>query len=151
VAHLFCGFLLLMNTSGGSAPAASGATQTDPLSQAARAAISQRMTGHANQLSQLLKAVLVLDREAVQEYANAIHDSTTLGRPVPGENDTLNSSIPKRFFDLQDQLAKNAKTLSEAARRHDDVQMGTAFGQLTATCVACHAAYMWKGLSHNDH
>jgi cytochrome c556 len=142
VLHLLCGFLLLLKSGG--APVATAAP-TDALPPAARQAIARQMAEHSSKLTTLLTAVLLLDHDQVRRYASDIANAPMVARPLPGEKDTVIAQIPKRFFDLQDQLATQGKALAEAAGRHDDAQMGAAFGRLTDTCVTCHAVYLWKG------
>jgi len=140
-------FLALL--AGGASPPAAPAQTTnelpgDQLSSTVRRAIGKRMAHHSANLGDLLKAVLILDRDGVQERVKAITDAPKLARPAPGETDTLNAAVPPRFFELQDAMVKRAIAVSDAAKKRDDLQMGKAFGQLTEACVACHSVYLWK-------
>jgi cytochrome c556 len=141
----FFSALVLVSAAGPtSAPAATTqALPGDKLPEAVRRALGHRMVHHAQQLGELLKAVLILDHAAVEERVGALIESK-LARPAAGETDTLNSSIPKRFFDLQDNLVKQATAVREAAHQGDDAKMGEAFGKLAQACVACHAVYLWQ-------
>jgi len=146
VINLLCGLPILLQA-GGTPATATTTTPGDALPPAARQAISRQMVEHASKLGTLLTAVLLLDHDQVRRYASDIASAPMVARPLPGEKDTVIAQIPKRFFELQDQLATQAKALSEAAGRHDDAQMGAAFGKVTDTCVTCHAAFLWKGQS----
>jgi len=119
----------------------------DRLSEPVRRAIAQRMVNHAVDLTDLLKAVVILDHDAVVDRVRAIHEEPKLSRPPPHETDTLNAAIPKHFFELQDDLIKKTAAVEEAAKTHDDVKMGKAFGQLAESCVTCHRVYLWRSSS----
>jgi cytochrome c556 len=136
--------LFLLSAGGTAPPPAANALPGDKLSEPSRRAIGQRMRHHAEDLTDLLKAVLLLDHDGVEERARALAEAPKLSQPAPGEIDTLNASIPKRFFELQNDFVKKAKALGQTAKQHDDVKMGKAFGQLTEACVACHSVYLWQ-------
>ena len=46
-----------------------------------------------------------------------------LGRPVPGEEDTLNALLPAAFFVHQDLLTKHAQNLAKAAQERSDADL----------------------------
>ncbi len=107
---------------------------------AARAIIASKMRRHAQQLPALLMNVVVLDRDGVARVAGEIFDEPALARPVAG--DELNGLLPQRFFELQDALRAQARRVVAAAARPDSTDLPGAFGELTKTCVACHAVYL---------
>jgi cytochrome c556 len=121
-----------------------GAPTAEAMPAAVRRAIAQRMVDHGARASALVQSALVLDYGLVEENAKAFAEAKQLGRPAPGEQNTLAAAVPSRFFDLQDQLKTQAKALSAAAHRHDDTQMGHALGQTLQTCIACHSTYLWR-------
>jgi cytochrome c556 len=102
------------------------------------------MANHASELTTLLDAILVLDHQAVEDRANKIAAAPTLSRPGAGETNTLNATVPSKFYDLQERMVAQAKLLGEAAHQKDDGKMGKAFGQMAETCVACHSAYLFQ-------
>jgi hypothetical protein len=106
----------------------------------ARAVIATKMGRHAEQLSTLVTEVVVLDYEGVARTAGEIFDEPGLARPISG--DELNGLLPERFFVLQDALRAHAKQVVAAAAQHDGAHLADVFGELTKTCVACHAVYL---------
>jgi hypothetical protein len=107
---------------------------------AARAVIHSKMQRHAEQLSDLVSRVAVLDYDGVARSAGAIFDEPALARPVTG--DELNGLLPERFFVLQDALRGEARRVVDAAARRDGTTLANAFGALTKTCVSCHDVYL---------
>jgi cytochrome c556 len=61
---------------------------------------------------------------------------------LPEEAALLNTELPARFFDLQDDLRAAAGQLADEATGGDDQKMAAAFGRLTSTCVSCHSVYL---------
>jgi hypothetical protein len=110
------------------------------IAPAARAVIRSKMHRHAEQLSDLVSRVAVLDYDGVARGAGAIFDEPALARPLTG--DELNGLLPERFFVLQDALRTHARQVVDAAARRDSVRLADAFGELTKTCVSCHDVYL---------
>jgi hypothetical protein len=108
----------------------------------ARQLLSTRMQRHGDDLTLLLPSVVLLDHRWVEKLTESIASEPRLARAGAGDADTLNARLPARFFELQDLMRTRAKAVAEAARAKDDVRMGTAFGELTQTCVTCHALYV---------
>lgn len=116
---------------------------------AARQALAQRMSQHADQLEWVLSAALMLNYDLAARSATNLADDPKLAPPPPGDLDTLNAALPKRFFVLQAQLAKKARAVATAAKAKDDVKLSQAVGKLTETCVACHSAYLYGPAGSN--
>jgi hypothetical protein len=102
------------------------------------------MKDHKADMSALTFAVVLLDRPGAERLARSIAASPRLARPSE-RPDELNSLLPPRFFELQDQLRRRADDLAAAARSGDDAAMAKAYGALSETCVACHATYLNPG------
>jgi len=109
---------------------------------AARDALALRMANHASDLEWLLAATLTLNHELAEQSAMEIANTPRFGRPLPGDLQSLNALLPKRFFELQDQLAQRARAVAQAARTHDDRALAHAMGRMTETCVQCHSVYL---------
>lgn len=107
---------------------------------AARAVIASKMRRHAEQLPALLMAVVVLDYDGVARAAGEMFDEPALARPITG--DELNGLLPERFFQLQDELRARVREVVMAAAQRDRARLSATFGDLTRTCVACHAVYL---------
>ncbi len=116
---------------------------------AARQALGRRMSEHADQLEWVLSAVLMLNYDLAARSATNLADDPKLAPPPPGDLDTLNAALPKRFFVLQAQLSKRARAVAAAAKAHDDVKLSQSVGRLTETCVACHAVYLYGAAGPN--
>ncbi|MHB8417617.1 MAG: cytochrome c [Myxococcales bacterium] len=109
---------------------------------AARNALALRMANHANDLEWLLAAALTLNHALAEQAATEIASTPRFGRPLPGDLQSLNALLPKRFFELQDQLAQRARAVAKAARTHDDRALAAAMGRMTSTCIECHSVYL---------
>ena len=105
-----------------------------------RAVIATKMSRHDEQMPALVSRVVVLDYDGVARVAAEIFDEPRLARPLTG--DELNGLLPERFFVLQDQMLAASRKVVEAAAHKDSGQMAAAFGELTRTCVDCHAVYL---------
>lgn len=106
----------------------------------ARMLLLERMGNHRVDMSRLSQAVLFLDHEEAGALARRIAEEPRLAEP--GDADELNSLIPPRFFELQDELRERAEALAAAARKGDDAAIAKAYGRLNETCVRCHAVWM---------
>jgi hypothetical protein len=84
---------------------------------------------------------MVLDYRSIDERAAKISSDANLARPLTADATELNTALPERFFDLQDQLKARAAALSAAAARNDALAVADAYGKLSETCVSCHASY----------
>jgi hypothetical protein len=111
------------------------------LPEEARDMLRARMGRHGEEMMVLVATVLLLNYEVAEELALDIAREPRLGRPGPHDKDSLNARLPKRFFELQDELVIRAQAVAAAARAHDDTQLIDAYGALAKTCVGCHAAY----------
>jgi hypothetical protein len=108
----------------------------------ARALLRDRMARHGGDMTVLMAAVLMLNYEVTEELVQAIGREPKLTRPSPRMKDTLNSSLPSKFFDFQDLLAVRAKELASAAKAYDDPRLVKAYGRLAEVCVGCHSLYL---------
>lgn len=112
------------------------------LSPLARSLLKRRMERHGSDMLRLVQSVLFLDRAQTQRLAAEIAAEPRLTRPMPGEEDDLNRSLPERFFVLQDELRLKAKELAAQTPSADDVALSQRLGDLMETCVSCHSAYL---------
>ena len=60
---------------------------------------------------------------------------------ISGDATELASALPATFFDLQDELRAQARTLGDAAEEQNPFHVANAYGRLSETCVRCHATY----------
>jgi cytochrome c556 len=129
-------------------PAAPKANMAEPahLPETVRHLVAQKMENHAFEMSNLMWAVLFLDREVAAEIADTIVEEPHLSRPLSKDASELNSHLPSSYFDYQDQLIDSAKKLSAIAK--DPAQPGEAlanqFGVMTQICVRCHQTYLYE-------
>jgi len=113
-----------------------------PFPLEARKILNARMQQHAANMEQLLWSALVLDYPSIEKSAEGIASAPKILRPTAGPQDPLNSLLPERFFDLQDQLYANAGKLAIAAKQRDDKAIAASFSALGATCMSCHSLYL---------
>jgi hypothetical protein len=104
--------------------------------------LSSRMQRHGEEMMLLLVSVMTLQHEDTELLAQQVAAEPRLGRPAPGEAGTINSLLPPRFFELQEELQLRARSMAEAARAKDDTRIVRAYGQLAETCVSCHSVYL---------
>jgi len=107
-----------------------------------RETLSSSMERHGEELTFLLADVVLLQYAQAEELAQLLADEPKLGRPAPGDVDSLNALLPEAFFVYQDQLAERAKVLGQAAHAKNDAALVKAFGALAETCVGCHSTYL---------
>jgi cytochrome c556 len=104
--------------------------------------LEARMQRHGQEMMFLVVNLVILQREEAARAADEIAEEPRLARPATGDADSLNALLPKRFFELEDELRERARALSSAARAKDDSRLIAAYGQLTATCMSCHSLYL---------
>jgi hypothetical protein len=107
----------------------------------ARAVLRTRMVSHARDMGDLMSAVMLLEYDRVRERAGGIAGDASFARPLTGDATELNSALPVRFFELQDELRGRARTLADAAKRHSAFDVADAYAEVSQTCVRCHATY----------
>jgi cytochrome c556 len=115
------------------------------LSPTARALLETRMASHARDMGQLVSAIMVLDYPLIGEGAAQIASDASLSRPLTGDATELNSALPARFFDQQDELRVRARELGEASHAQNPFRVADAYGRLSQACVRCHAVYRQGG------
>lgn len=107
----------------------------------ARSLLDSRMNNHGLNVMRLSVATVLLQYDDAADAVESIVAEPGMSR-VPEGDDTLNASLPKRFFDLQDQLHTRAQSLADAIKRHNDADIATAYSRMTETCIACHSVYL---------
>lgn len=113
----------------------------EPLSPTARALLKERMTAHARDMSDLVSAILLFDCQRIADRSDEIAADVNLSRPTMQDATELNASIPEKFFVRQDDLKAAARALAQSARTADPSRVALAYGQVSQTCVRCHADY----------
>lgn len=108
----------------------------------ARDALTARMLRHGDQMGALSLAVVLLDYEVVRLLVTRMVDEPVLGRPVPGDEQSLNARLPKSFFVHQDAMSNATRALAAAANQTDDAKLVAAYDELAKSCVNCHSAYL---------
>ena len=113
----------------------------EPLSPAARQLLKSRMKSHANDMADLVAAIMALDYPAIVQRSHAIAADVNLSRPLTGDATELNAALPEKFFVRQDELKAAARALERAAQGLDPNAVAAAYGRLSEGCVRCHADY----------
>jgi cytochrome c556 len=122
-------------------PPAKSLEPAQPLPGAARAVLKSRMASHVRDMTDLVSAILALDYPTIADRAKAVAADANLARPLGGDATELNTLLPDKFFEYQDDLRKNARVLAGAAERMDAQQVADAYGHLSESCVRCHSVY----------
>jgi cytochrome c' len=107
---------------------------------AASSVIRSKMRRHGEQMRTLVSHVVVLDYDGMARAAGEIFDEPALARPIAG--DELNGLLPPRFFDLQDAMRAQARSLVDAAAQRNSKAVADSFGALAKSCIGCHDAYL---------
>ena len=137
--------------SAGSRPPAVKLPAPQSLSAAARAEVRNRMARHGNTMSNLVRALVLLDRPTITNLAGRIADEEVVARVEGNEPDKLKVLLPKDFFTEQNALRDSARELAAAAAHGDaDAVMADHFATLAKTCVGCHSVYL-HGSSGSGH
>lgn len=123
-------------------PKEPGLAEPTWLPEEARALLSSRMERHGEDMTFLLPSVVLLNYRWAEGLTERIAAEPRLARPGVGDADSLNARLPKRFFELQDEVKARALEVSAAAQARDEARLARTFGELTQTCVACHALYL---------
>lgn len=123
-------------------PSSPGLQAPDYLNELARKLLKERMTRHGRDMSRLVQAVVLLERDVARDLAQSIANEPRITRPVPGATDELNAALPEQFFVRQDELRERAKALAAAAKSGKDDELAARLGDVMRTCVGCHSAYL---------
>jgi cytochrome c556 len=107
----------------------------------ARALLRTRMASHAQDMAALMSAIMILRYSEIEERATAIATEAHFARPHSNDATELNSALPEKFFANERELQVLAGTLAGAAHRLKPFEVANAYGQLSETCVKCHAVY----------
>lgn len=103
------------------------------------------MSAHAEDMSDLVTAIVLLEYQTVAERADKIANDVTLSRPLANDATELNALMPERFFVRQDDLKTAARALAQSARTVNPFRVADAYGKLAETCVRSHADYRPPG------
>jgi hypothetical protein len=104
--------------------------------------IQARMARHGEVMTNLVRAVVLLDRPTIRILANRIADEELIARVGAGR-EPKHPVLPPEFFAFQDELATDARQLAEAAADGSaDRILAERFALLTRTCVSCHTVYL---------
>jgi hypothetical protein len=100
------------------------------------------MRWHVAELNDLVHSVVTLDYESAGTLARAIVSDESLARPfLPKDAALLNAQLPEQFFALQERLKRACAQLAAASAQRDSQAAAEALGQVTSTCVRCHAVF----------
>ena len=111
------------------------------LSNTTRELLRARMASHANDMGELVSAIMILQYPRIAERAAAINAQVDLARPLSKDATDLASALPPVFFDYQDELKTRARALEEAAKAQGAFRVADAYGDLSKTCVKCHSVF----------
>jgi hypothetical protein len=111
------------------------------LPASARGMLRTLMASHARDMADLMSAIMVLHYDQIADRAGAVAADARFARPLTGDASELNSSLPERFFLLQDELRARAGVLARAGADRKALAVADAYGRLSETCVNCHATY----------
>lgn len=106
------------------------------VSEEARAFLKTKMKNHGKELQGLSIAVATVKLPEVQRLAQDIANQPRLDPSVGPA-----MKMPPRFFELQEELRRNAQALADAARDNQMSGSLEKYSTMIETCMACHAAF----------
>ncbi len=108
-----------------------------------RAELDSRMARHGAVMSNLVRAVVLLDRPTIRVLAGRIADEEVVAHAARSPHAPAPLSLPREFFVEQTRLAGAARDLAVAAADGaDDRVLAERFAAVTGTCVGCHSSYL---------
>lgn len=108
-----------------------------------RAELDARMARHGAVMSNLVRAVVLLDRPTIRVLAGRIADEEVVAHAARSPHVPAPLSLPREFFVEQTKLAGAARDLAVAAADGaDDRVLAERFAAVTGTCVGCHSSYL---------
>lgn len=94
-------------------------------------------------MSNLVRALVLLDRPTIANLALRIADEEVIARAEGGGPDKLRTLLPKEFFNEEGALQNSARDLAAAASNKEaDSVMADRFAAVAKTCVSCHSIYL---------
>jgi hypothetical protein len=106
-----------------------------------RARLRPRMRRHAEAMTALTNAVMMLDRDRVTRATTELLADPQLARPLSAEAAALAGELPPVFAELEGALQQHARALAAAAQAADDDALVAADAHLAFTCAGCHAVF----------
>jgi hypothetical protein len=123
----------------GARAAGKGLPAPEHVSVDAQNELRARMGRHGSTMSQLLRAVVLLDRPTVRVLAGRIADDDLIASLA----ERRRLPLPKELFLEQSALSAAARDLAAAAvDGSDDRVLADRFSAVTRTCVTCHSGYL---------
>ena len=108
-----------------------------------RAELHARMGRHAESMSNLIRAVVLLDRPTIRALASRIAEEELITRSNKTILERRRLNLPHEFFAEQTALSVAARDLAGAAADGgDDAALADRLSALTRTCVGCHSVYL---------
>jgi plasmid stability protein len=110
-----------------------------------RAELKARMGRHGNTMSNLVRALVLLDRPTIRALAGRIADEEVVARVEAAPRGGKKLDLPPLYIAEQDRLRTVAQQLAAATLEPDhdaDLVLADRFATLAHTCVACHSVYL---------
>ena len=106
------------------------------VSEESKAFLKSKMKNHGNSMQDLSIAVATLRLPEVQRLAQDIANQPRLdSKSGPA------MKLPPMFFELQDDLRKNAQALSDGANAKETSVIHERFSAVVENCMTCHVAF----------
>lgn len=110
--------------------------EAETLSDASRVFLKTKMKNHVKDMKELSIAVAIMKMTEVQRLAQGVANAPRLD-PTVGPA----AQLPPRFFELQNELKKNAQAVSDAGKANDANGVLSHYQALIATCTTCHLSF----------
>lgn len=110
--------------------------EPETLTEASRVFLKLKMKNHVKDMKELSIAVAIMKMSEVQRLAQGVANAPRLD-PAVGPA----AQLPNRFFELQNELKKNAQALSDAGKAGDATTVLDEYKTLITTCTTCHLSF----------
>jgi hypothetical protein len=128
----------------GAAAGIRGLPTPEHVSPGTRGELKARMGQHGATMSELVRAVVLLDRPTVRVLAGRIADEEMIAHASGAVRERHPLLLPPEVFQQQSGLSQVARELAATAAEGggDDRALADRFSALARTCVSCHSVYL---------
>ncbi|MDP2275627.1 MAG: cytochrome c [Archangium sp.] len=106
------------------------------VSEESKAFLKSKMKHHGKEMKDLSLAVATVRLAEVQRLAQDVANQPRLDATSGPA-----MKLPPMFFELQDDLRKNAQALSDAAKAKETDVLHARFSAVMENCMTCHVAF----------
>lgn len=110
--------------------------EASTISDDVRSFLKMKMKNHSKEMKELSLAVAMVQLSEVQRLAQDIANQPRIDASAGPA-----MKLPPRFFELQNELKKNAQALADAGKANEMSGSLQKYTLVVETCMGCHAAF----------